>query len=268
MRLLFITVCLLLAGVFFALPVSAAERRMQQNYTIHVTVECLETAIGILRDLPGFNLSSNFTNVEPHMGWPVRQAHYTRRVENWAFRHMQAVLRDLGEVTMENEHAWHLGGEFSMLETRIKVLTEEINRLSILMAASTSLHVLIAIDNQLSRVSWERDNMIGRRNRIVTESTSTMVHIFLSEKTEFVRPEDPGFGQRIVDSFMGTWNGLLRTGGNLTVFVVRISIPLAIWLTVGGLVSGLLYMTLKRKKRKPEAVTPTPVEGAIVNEKE
>jgi hypothetical protein len=143
-------------------------------------------------------------------------------------------------------------------------LSEEINRLTILMAASTSLPVLIAIDSQLSRVSWERDNLIGRRNQILTESTSTLVYIFLSEETEYIRPGQPGFGQRIVDSFMGTWNGMLRAGGNLVVFFVRVSIPLAIWLAVGGVILTICLITAKRRTKKSEAVAPE--EGEIIHD--
>jgi hypothetical protein len=269
MRLVFITACLLLASLVYALPVSASERRMQRQYSINVIVECLETALEVVRDLPGINLNANITNIEPHTGRPLRQAHFTRRVESWAFVHMQAVLRDLGEVTMESENAQHLGAEWASTETRLKILSQEIERLSIMMAASTSLHVLIAIDNHLSHVSWERDRLMGRRNQILAESDSVVMYINLSEETEYIRPAVPGFGRRTADSFLRSWNALLRTGGNLAVFIVRISVPLAIWLAAGAVIIFFCLRAAKAKSKnliKPEVVEADgPGEGAIID---
>jgi hypothetical protein len=258
-RLFIVSVCFVAAAIVFALPVSASGRRMQQNYSVHITVECLETALETIRDLPGFNLHTNVTFIEPHRGMPVRQAYFTRRVDNWAFRHVQQVLRDMGEVTSESENAWHLSGELSNIETRLLVLSQEIDRLSVMMAASTTLNILIAIDNQLNRVSWERDQLTGRRNQILIESQSTMMTITLSEKTEYIRPAPPTFGRRISDSFLNSWNGLLRMGGNLLVFLTRMSLPYLTWLVLGGLVV-FVCLRIKKKKSKNQPTTHTPKE--------
>ncbi|MCL2500186.1 MAG: DUF4349 domain-containing protein [Defluviitaleaceae bacterium] len=267
MRWIVLAVCLLLSGLVFSLPVSASGMRMQRHYSISITVECLEAALETLRDLPGYNLNSNVTNVEPHTGRPVRQASFTRRVDAWAFRHMQAVLRDMGEVTTESENAWHMGGEWASLETRIRVLTQEIERLSIMMAASNTLHVLIAIDNQLSRVSWERDRLMGRRNQILAESESVVMYIWLSEETEYIRPEAPGFGTRVTDSFLRSWNALLRNAGNFTVFMARVSIPFVIWLAAGAVILVVCIKIKKMKFGKPKpAETEGTEEGAVKDE--
>jgi hypothetical protein len=265
MRLRLLIACLsfLAAGMVFAQPVLAAERRMQQNYTIEVTVECLNTAIEALRGLAGHNLHSGVTYVEPHTGLPLRQAFYTRRVENWAFRHVQAVLRELGEVTFESEHARHLGAELAGLETRLAVLSREVERLSIMMAASTTLDVLIAIDNRISQVTWERNHLTGRRNQLMAESQSTLMQIRFVEETEYIRPEEPGFGRRVADSFLGSWNGLLRTGGNLVVFFVRVSIPLTLWVVLGSVALLITYRaTKKRTVKKAGGEAAEPIEGA------
>jgi hypothetical protein len=269
MRLIVATIFLLLAGTFFVLPVSAAPH-MGRYYTVHLTVDCLETALETINGLPGVTLSSGITNVEPHTGYPVRQAHFNRRVDAWAFRHMQAVLRDMGEVESENEYAWHLSAELSSIETSLTVLAQEIERLSVMMAASTSLHVLIAIDNQLSRVSWDRNRLIGRRNQIVTEAESVVMNIWISEETEFIRPEAPGFGRRVADSFKDSWQGLLNAAAGFAVFAVRVSIPLAVWLAAGAAVLFLYLRIIKKKLERFKAVemvepviTDAPEEGAI-----
>jgi hypothetical protein len=135
------------------------------------------------------------------------------------------------------------------------------------MAASTTLDVLIAVDHQLARVSRERDRLTGRRNQLLAESQSTLVFIGLSEHTEYIRPAEAGFGRRVADSFLGSWNGLLRNGGNFMVFIARVSIPLAIWAVIAGITVIIAVFGARRIKRsgkKPEAVAPQ--EGETVNE--
>ena len=268
MRRIVIFVCLLLSCLIFALPVSASERRMQQYYSVSITVDCLEEALETMRGLPGFNLNANITNVEPHTGRPVRQAYFTRRVDEWAFRHMQAVLRDMGEVRTESENAWHLGAELASLETRLKVLTQEIERLSVMMAASDSLHVLIAIDNHISRVSWERDRLIGRRNQIMANVQSVVMDIWLTEETEYIRPEQAGFGRRLADRFIRSWDNFIRGAGNFAVFMVRVSLPLTIWLAVGSVVlfAGI-KLAKKRSGKLKTAEAEATGEGEANNEK-
>jgi hypothetical protein len=268
MRFIVLSVCLLAAGLIFALPVSAADRRMQQSYTIEIEVECLETAIEVLRALPGHNLFSNITYDEPHMGRSFRQASFNRRIDSWAFRHAQAVLREMGEVLSENEHARHLGAELMQLETRLTVLSQEIDRLSILMAASNSLHVLIAIDSQLSRVAWERDRLIGRHNQLLAESESAFVQIWLTERSEYRRPEPPGFGRRIGDSFMDSWNALLRNGGNFTVLAARIGLPLLIWAVIIGAAAWVCIRTVKEISKRKRAIREETMEAPKAEEEE
>jgi hypothetical protein len=261
--------CLLAAVIVFALPVAAAERQMQQNYSVSIRVDCLETAIEVLRGLPGNDLNSGITYFEPHTGRPVRQAHFSRRVDNHFFRHVQNALREMGEVLYESENTRHLGAELMQLETRISVLTEEINRLSVMMAASTTLNVLTAIDNQLSRVSRERDDLTGRRNRLQTEANTTFIHISLTEEAEYIRPAPLTFGRRVTDRFLNSWDSLLRGLGNFAVFMVRVSLPLVIWVVVGGVALLLGIRLVKRKIKKSKLEAPeVPQEGAIINEEQ
>jgi hypothetical protein len=257
-----------LAGLFFTLPVSAAmpvqteARRMHQSYSIEIIVECLDTAIAAVRALPGFDVHSSSTHNEPHWGWSLQQAHFTRRVESWAFRHVQAVLRDLGEVSSEYEHARHLGGDLAWIETRLAVLSQEIDRLSGLMAASTTLNILIAVDNRMSSVVWERDHLIGRRNHLLNDANNALIHIILTEESEFLRPEPPTFGTRVADSFLDSARSILRGGGNFVVFVVRISLPLLIWCVIGSAGIFIIFRITKRliKRYIKKEIIEEPIE--------
>ena len=240
--------CLLGLGLLlFPSQVSARQpqRRMQHNYSIQVIVECLPTAAEVVLGLAGFNLRADMS---------MEHANFTRRVENWAFGHVQAVLRDLGEVVHERETTRHLDAELDGLDTRLRVLEQEIERLMLMMAGSRSLDVLIAVDSHLSRVMWERDNLIGRHNQLMNDAQSTVVQITLTERWVYVPTEEPGFGERVANSFMASWRGMVRNAGNFTVFMARVSIPLFIWLVIGGCVLLIALRVTKKQRERFRAL--------------
>ena len=250
MRLVVGCAVLVVCMFAMAMPVMAntdSGRLLRQVYTIDIEVECLDTAIDIINGLNGYNLESAVFVTE-QWGQIVRQANFTRRVDNWAYDHVQAMLRWMGETMFESENAWHLGAQISDVEVRLLAISQEIERLAIMMATSTSLDVLIAIDSHLSRIMWDRDHLIGTHNLLVSQASSPIVNIQLFEIPEGRPVPTPvTFGSRITDSFLGSWNSLLRNAGNLTVFLVRIALPFIIWAGIIGL--GLLVANNIRKKR-------------------
>jgi len=233
----------LLLMVFLLAPVrvvgsTPAARRLGQWYAIQIRVECLATAVEVMRGLPGFDL---------HMHIGQHDAHFSRRVDDVFFRHMQAVLRDMGEVLHENEQVRHLGIELMQLDTRINVLTQEMERLALLMAASTTIEVLNAVDIQLTRVSRDRDTNLGRRNTILNEAQTVMMEITLTERWVPTERETPTFGQRIRNSFVASWNGMTRLGGNMIVLLARMGLPLLIWVTFAGSVTWVAVRVSKKR---------------------
>jgi len=234
--------CLLAAAFLLWLPGVAAARTVGQEYTIVVQVDCLDDAMEIMRALPGWDL---------HLNISARDAHFTRRVYAWAFPHTQEVLRTLGEVRSEREHIRHLGAELMHIDTRLRVINEEMERLIILLAASSSIDVLNAVDMQLTRVGWERDMLMGRRNTLTHETETVLMHISLTELYVPAEVAAAGFGTRLADSFLASWGATRRIAGNIMVGLVRASLPLLIGLLLLG---GAGFMIIKRVKKTQEGV--------------
>lgn len=259
--------CILAAAciIFIAVPVSAQDRPFRQTHTIEIRVECMDTATQIIRGLNGYNLDASVFANEVHIrnvGQPgftrmlERHAHFTRRVDSQHFRHVQEVLRGLGEVLSETENAQFLGARITDVEVRIAAISQEIERLSLMMAASDSLDVLIAIDFRLSQVMWERNNLVGQRNMLLAQASNPVINIRLIEPPEDL-PEfvPPGFIRRVTEGFGDTWRGTWAAAGNLLVFIVRISIPLVVLSALLAFGLYVLYLGNKRlRKRKLAAV--------------
>ncbi|MCL2199269.1 MAG: DUF4349 domain-containing protein [Defluviitaleaceae bacterium] len=239
--------CVTFLVVVFSSTVAFGQS-LSRRHSIEIEVECLEAAMAVIAGLNGYNLDSQAFFNEWHT-W----ANFTRRVDDWAFRHVQEVLRSLGEVHSEWENAVELGAEISDLNTRFVVLSQEMERLSLMMAASDSLDVLIAINDRLTRVSRDRDGIIGRRNLLLSQAASPVIDIHLWQTAEDAPPPVPAsFGERVSRSFLNSWGGTVRFGGNLLVFFARYGLSMVIWAAVGGVIA--LVALKKFGKRKQEVV--------------
>lgn len=247
--------CFLLAtcSLLFALPVAAQDRPFQQGHTIEIEVECIEAAADIIRELNGYNLESNMFLHEP-VGWsPQRRATFVRRVDAWAFRQVQEELRAMGDVLSESENAVFLGPMIMDTEARLAAISQEIDRLTVMMAASDNLQVLIAIESRLSQVTWERNGLVGRHNVLMAQAASPVINIWLVETPgDRPVPVPLGFGRRIADRFSNSWSSTLSAAAGFLVFLIRVSMPVLAFGGVIAAVAAVIYTVRKRINREIE----------------
>jgi len=231
-------------------------RQLSQTYTINIQVEYMDTAMEIVRSLPGHNLDSSATFDNWHRG-----ADFRRRVPAESFRDVQETLRELGEVTFESEAAFHLGAQFFDVEVRIAALSQEIDRLTEMMIASDTLEVLIAVNDRLSHVSWERDSLIGRRNVLLTESVGPIIHISLFEPLEWVPPEPQSFWERVTTAFGRSITNSRIGIENFLVFIAGSVLAFVIWTAILGAVGFGAWRVVKRKLRRTKVEPPPHMEN-------
>ncbi|MCL2223738.1 MAG: DUF4349 domain-containing protein [Defluviitaleaceae bacterium] len=236
----------MMLAIFFAFPIIVHGNHLSRSHTIDIRVECIETASEVIAGLNGYTLDSYMHFSERDIRW----ANFTRRTDDWAFRHVQEVLRELGEVIFESENSRNHSAELLNIETRITVLSLEMERLSLMMAASDSLEVLIAVNDRLSSVSRDRDSLTGRKNLLLSQSESPVIHITLTEFPSDIEERVPlAFGERVSRSFTSSWEHTLRAGGNLLVILARISIPLV--LLTGA--AGVAWIIILAKRKRDSA---------------
>jgi len=227
----------------------AQDRQLSQTHTIEIEVECLDYAIEVIRQLEGHNLESSvFSNDFGRWGIQ-RQANFTRRVDGWVLAHVQDVLRGMGDVTHEHQHAQFIGGMILDIDTRLATLEQEIQRLSIMLAASDSLDVMIAIEARLSDITWERNQVMGQRNVLLNQADSAVIYIMLVQPPYYrPAPAGPGFGSRVADSFLRSWRGIARGAANILVLIVRTFLPLLVMCVIVSPLAVIVYSVYKRRR--------------------
>jgi len=197
----------------------------------------------IVRGLPGYNLDSSVT-----VGDRQRTASFRRRVDSDDLRQVQAELRNLGDVVSEHETAQHLGVRIMDLDVRISALDQELARLTAIMEASTTLDVLIAVNDRISNVSWDRDHLIGQLNVAMVESRGPILSISLVEFLPGAEPAPPtAFGRRLVDRFTSSLTNTRSGAESFVVGVVRAALPVVVW---AGILAFVWFVVWRRVIRK------------------
>jgi len=245
--------CLLVAicFIFFSQPLLAHDRPFRQTHRIAIEVECLQTATEIVRGLNGYNIESSVFFHELAGRRSQSVADFSRRVDAWAFRQVQEELRALGIVHSESEQAQFLGAQITDLDVRIATVGHEIDRLTILMAASDTLDLLLTIESRIMQLIWQRNSLMGSRNVLVSQATSPVINIRLFENPiDAPLPEPEGFRERVSVGFENSWRSAASTAVNFFVFLVRISLPLAIVCIIIAFTTFMYKLTRKRHKEK------------------
>ncbi|MCL2169880.1 MAG: DUF4349 domain-containing protein [Defluviitaleaceae bacterium] len=238
LMLVFVILAVLAAGM----TVYASDYRRVTN--ISIRVDNVEDAVGALRGLAGQNLSSD---VAISQRYGASFAHIERAVPRALHGAVLDALREFGDVTHESEFTVYYGSQMRELSIRLDAANNEIQRLLELLAGASSLDVLIAVDESLSRAERERNALQGQLNVLNASALQPIIVISMSETmpamARFTDAQPYTLGERMANSFAGSWNMIIAGLGHFVVFLSLAIIPLGI---LGGL--GLVVWLILRKK--------------------
>jgi hypothetical protein len=237
-------------------------QQYQRFFDITIRVDDVEAAIQTIRAMDGHNLYSDMRLGEQGDSW----ASFQRRVDVTAHAAIMDVLRNMGHVLREGEHAIYLGQEIRDIEAGLVGNAREIERLLNLMATAQNLNVLVSVDNQLAWAERNRDQLRGRLNYLQNTAFHPYVNITLTESWLEIERDDEvlTFGQRLANAFKASVNGILTFLGHVAVFFAAAFIPLIIL----AILAFIILLVLRRMFRKQPQPASQPVVAPIIADDE
>lgn len=137
------------------------------------------------------------------------------------------------------------------LESQLESLLEQEARIKKLMDEATNYNYLLQLDDKLTSIRTQINN-INKQIQVYDKSVAlSFVHVTLSEVVEYteITEEEPTFGARIAEAFVGTFE-------NFWVFCQDFFISV-IWmlptLIIAAAVITVIVISRKRKRAKKEA---------------
>ncbi len=163
----------------------------------------------------------------------------TIRVPAKNFESVVAKLRQLGRLTQINIDSQDVSTEFVDLESRLRHWRAQETILLNLMTKAGSIADSIAIQQQLSQIQLEIEQISGRLNYLKDQTAFSSLQVTVTEPGGPLYQRDPwGYKAAVAQAahaFVDTVNGLIVLSGYLS--------PL---LVVGGL-AGLAWLGLRRR---------------------
>lgn len=143
--------------------------------------------------------------------------------------------------------------QYVSIESRIKALQIEEERLLELLAQADNMSDLLTIESRLTDVRYELENITSQLRVLENKVNYGTIHLDVSEVVEYTEPEPENGWQRMGKGFVNSLKGL---GNGLKEFFIWLVTALPYLALIGGIVVAVIFIirgSVRRKRRKNAA---------------
>ncbi len=210
-------------------------------------------------DMGGYIASSYVTGRKPeNYGDPGRYANLSLRIPQQRMEAFLAEARGVATVTYENSGGEDITSAYFDTESRLKIYETQRDRIMALLAKAETMEDIISLETELSRLTYEIENLTTQLKRWDDLVNFSTVSIDINEiPPAMAVASDDTIGTRITEGFNSTLSGLAVFFENLLVFIIAAS-PALLLIALIVVVIILSVRGHRRKKAKKLANAPAP----------
>ncbi|MCH8830213.1 MAG: DUF4349 domain-containing protein [Planctomycetes bacterium] len=213
-------------------PAKKIERKIIYTATINVIVDDLDAAQKKLTEL-----------IQTHQGYvassDVSGEAGSKRTGTWTIRipvdqseTFRKALLKFGYPQQNSLSSDDVTRQYYSLESRMQNTEATEKRLRKHLETSKETKDTLAIEKELDRVRGSIELMKGQLQLWQSLSTLATVNLTLIERKNYQPQQEPTFGNRISQTFAGSWRALTAFGRGLVLFVVAIGPWLAVFAVI------------------------------------
>ncbi len=241
-----------------ATPSAAVERKIIYSASVNLVVDDFNPVSAridaLAKQFGGFIARSNLYGSE---GEP-RRGEWTLRVPADQYNALVQGAQKIGQVRSLSSDSQEVTAEYIDLESRIRNLRVEEQRLHSHLAESTkTLKDILAIEHELSRVRGEIERYEGQLNLLKDLTSLSTVQISVEEIKDYVPEptEEPGYTTQVAR----VWGSSIDAVGTFFTWLSLAIVGLTPWLVVIlPLLVAFMYV-LRRLARRMRAARNKPV---------
>ncbi len=229
------------------------ERKIIKTYHISLETKSYETArdaiIAAANTFGGYISDSSEKDSVTYEGKKDRYATFTVRVPSEKVDEYVEAISQNASVLSKNLSTEDITTSYYDLEAQLESLLEQQARIEKLMDEATNFSYLLQLEDKLTGIRTQI-NSINKQIQIYDKSVAlSFVHITLDEVVEYTEivEEDPSFGARIAEAFVGTFQNFWNFCQELVI--------VAVWLLPGIIIIGvavpvIVVLARRRDKKK------------------
>ena len=219
-------------------------RKIIRNTTMTVETRTFDDSIVVLKRAVSA-VSGYIEYSSQNSGGYTRSAEYTCRIPAESYHPFLESVSGAGSVVHTEERTEDATARYVDMESRLRSLRTQEERLLKLMEESGSLEELLAVQDKLMEVQYQLDSYTGQMKALTDRIDYATVNVCL-EEVEVYTPIEPSFGEKIADTFREMLRDV-KNGLEELVLVIIYLIPL--WI-VAAAAAGITVLLVKRHKRK------------------
>lgn len=238
------------------------ERKLIRNMNLSVETTSFDTLLQSIQtkvgELQGYIEQSDISgNSITNQGRPSKKyANLVLRIPAQNLNSFISQVESEGNVTYKSESINDVTLEYSDVESRLKTLRMEQERLWELLAQADSTESIILLEERLTEVSSEIESSESRLRHMDNSVTYSTVYLDITE-VDIESPTQPETAWQQIQR--GFTRNLISLMDNLTIFFIHLlsSLPVLIFLALLVLIVVVIIRRIRKKHKKPP-VPPVP----------
>lgn len=239
-----------------ALPVQiAAGQKLIRTVSLNVETDDLDALLtGLDARIVALEGYVEYRYIRSGSGDRYRTADLTVRVPAERLDAFVEHVRGAANVVNSSENTDDVTLQYVATQSRITALETEHARLLELLAAAKDMSDLLLIEQRLTDVCAELEEVTSRLrvyDNLVSYST---VRLSATQVQEFTATREPSYGQRILGALRDSWRALAQGAADLLVSLVA-ALPTLLLL---GVAITVVILLIRRRIRRKKHNTPPP----------
>lgn len=240
-------------------------RKLIRTVRMDAETEDLNTLLSALDEkiaaLNGYVEGREVYNGSIHSDRRYRHASMTIRIPAESLNGFVEHIEGASNVVSSNEYIDDVTTQYVDTESRVAALEIEQERLLELLSKAETMEDILTIEDRLTDVRYELENMASQLKVLDNQVTYATVHLEITEVQEYtpIIEEEPTVWERITEGFGDSIEGITDDIVEFFVWLVVNSPYLLVWAAVLTVIA-LTARKFTRKKKVRSAPNPEPKE--------
>lgn len=239
-------------------PVTPMDQKLIKTVYIYTETEELDAFLSGLdaqiAGLMGYVESREIYNGSSYSGGNrYRRASLTVRIPADKLGSFVASVEGESNVTEYTENVDDVTATYVDIDSRLKALNTEYDRLMVLLEKADNMADLLTIEERMTHVRYEIESVTSQLRVYDNKIAYSTVHLSINEVREYTVVEEETVWQRIAGGFKKSITGLWNFLVNLFVLILVGSPYL---LLIGGIIVVVIILVRRKRKKKKELPQP------------
>ena len=199
--------------------------------------------------LGGYVEDQNIYNGSAYASRRYRSANLTVRIPAEDVDQFTKEVSGIANIISQEKNLEDITLNYVSTESRVTALQTEEARLLELMAKAETMSDLLEIEQRLTDVRYELENVTTRLRTYDNQIDYATIYLDISEVQEYTPVEDPSLWERITKGVQDSLEGL---GESLQDLLVGVIVALPFLVVYGGMILVIVLIVRKLIKRKPK----------------